>query len=181
LLRVTVLILALVAVTAVFLAARIGEEKIRALEKPELRPAPAIAEIEQKGPVKADTVPDPDERSGGQTEEFAEIRIGSFQRPEEVPEYEILAEEPDERDGARAVRLLVDTHSHAESDFELIARDLKARYADLDAVSVEFTDAEDVLDYNGGALIFNTTAGVSYLGYIYRPPNMKGYYVKAAD
>lgn len=175
-LRVTVLILALVAVTAVFLAARIGEEKIRALEKPELRPAPVIAEIEQK-----DTVRDPDERSGGQTEEFAEIRIGSFQRPEEVPEYEILVEEPDERDGARAVRLLVDTHSRAESDFELITRDIKARYAGLDAVSVEFTDAEDVLDYNGGALIFNTAAGVSYVGYIYGPPNMKGYYVKAAD
>ena len=175
-LRVTVLILALVVVTAVFLAARIGEEKIRALEKPEVRPAPTIAEIEQR-----DTVRGPNERAGEQTEEFAEIQIGSFQRPEEVPEYEILVEEPDERDGARAVRLLVDTHSHAESDFELIARDLKARYADLDAVSVEFTDAQDVLDYNGAALIFNTSAGVYYLGYIYGPPNMKGYYVKAAD
>ncbi len=180
-LRVTVLILALIAVTAVFLVARIGEEKLRALEKPELRPAPTIAEIEQERSEKADTVREPDERSGEQTEGFVEIRIGSFQRPEEVPEYEILVEEPDERDGASAVRLLVDTRSHAESDYELIARDLKARYADLDAVSVEFTDAQGVLDYNGGALIFNTATGVYYLGYIYGPPNMKGYYVKAAD
>ena len=34
---------------------------------------------------------------------------------------------------------------------------------------------------DGGALIFNTYDGSAYLGYIYAPPNMEGYYVKAAD
>jgi hypothetical protein len=39
----------------------------------------------------------------------------------------------------------------------------------------------DLLAYYGGALIFNTYDGSAYLGYIYAPPNMEGYYVKAAD
>ena len=80
-----------------------------------------------------------------------------------------------------------------EEEFVLIARDLKARYFDYDAVSVEFTDTEDLLFYNddpitrdllayyGGALIFNTYDGVYYLGYVYAPPNMDGYEVSAAD
>ena len=58
---------------------------------------------------------------------------------------------------------------------------------------MEFTDTEDVLFYNddpitrdlleyyGGALIFNTYDGADYLGYIYGPPNMDGYYVKAVE
>jgi hypothetical protein len=91
------------------------------------------------------------------------------------------------------VRLLIDTRSREEEEFVLIARDVKSRYSDYDAVSVEFTDTEDVLFYNddpltrdllvyyGGALIFNTYEGVLYLGYIYGPPNLDGYYVKAAD
>jgi hypothetical protein len=32
----------------------------------------------------------------------------------------------------------------------------------------------DMLDYHGGALIFNTYEGVDYLGYIYGPPNWTG-------
>jgi hypothetical protein len=93
----------------------------------------------------------------------------------------------------RVARLLIDTRSRGEEQFVLITRDLKSRYSDYDAVSVEFTDTEDVLFYNddprtrdllsfyGGALIFNTYDGASYIGYIYTPPNMDGYYVRAAD
>jgi hypothetical protein len=113
--------------------------------------------------------------------------------PNHVPDYEILEEKADGRDGARAVRLLIDTRAREEEEFVLIARDLKVRYSAYDAVSAQFTDTEDVLFYNddaltrdllayyGGALIFNTYEGVDYLGYIYGPPNMDGYYVKAAD
>jgi hypothetical protein len=104
-----------------------------------------------------------------------------------------LAEEPVGAVQKPAVRLLIDSRSREEEYFVLIARDLKSRYSDYDAVSVEFTDTEDLLFYNddprtrdllayyGGALIFNTYDGAYYLGYVYGPPNLDGYYVKAAD
>ena len=46
--------------------------------------------------------------------------------------------------------------SRSEEDFTLIARDLKARYSNYDAISAQFTDTSDLFDYNGVALIFNT-------------------------
>jgi hypothetical protein len=177
--RTAALVLALVAAVA-FVAVRVAEEPVLALQKPEVRLAPEVFET-ARGPA-AGRAPDEDE-----------LRIGSFEKPERVPHYEVLEKSLDERDGASAVRLLIDTRSRDEDEFVLIARDLKARYSDLDAVSAEFTDTEDVLFYNGdaltrdmlnyygGALIFNTYEGVVYLGYIYGPPNLDGYYVKAAD
>ncbi len=175
--RAAALILVLVAV--VFFAAQLAEEPVRALQKPEVRPAPKAFET-AAGAVE----PGPE---GG------DLKIGDFEAPERVPEYEVLEKSTDGREGARAARLLIDTRSREEEEFVLIARDLKSRYSDYDAVSVEFTDTEDVLFYNddpltrdllvhyGGALIFNTYEGAYYLGYIYGPPNMDGYYVKAAD
>jgi hypothetical protein len=182
--RAAALILVLVAV--VFFAAQLAEEPVRALQKPEVRPAPKAFEVAgTSGAQGEDTVgPGPEEGN---------LEIGSFQAPERVPEYEVLEESSDRRNGARAARLLIDTRSRGEEEFVLIARDLKSRYSDYDAVSVEFTDTEDLLFYNddpqtrdllayyGGALIFNTYDGALYLGYIYGPPNMDGYYVKAAD
>jgi hypothetical protein len=53
------------------------------------------------------------------------LRIGSFEMPNHVPDYEILEEKADGRDGARAVRLLIDTRAREEEEFVLIARDLK--------------------------------------------------------
>jgi hypothetical protein len=182
--RAAALILALIAV--VFLVARLAEEPVRAIQKPEVRLAPGAFETAgTSGAEGGDTVgPGPD---GG------DLEIGSFQAPERVPEYEVLEKSTDGREGARAARLLIDTRSREEEEYVLIARDVKARYSDYDAVSVEFTDTEDVLFYNddpltrdllvyyGGALIFNTYKGAYYLGYIYGPPNMDGYYVMAAD
>jgi hypothetical protein len=182
--REAALILALVAV--VFFAARLADEPVRAIQKPEIRPAPETFEIAlASGAQKEDAiVPAPD---------AGDMKIGDFEAPVRVPDYEVLEKSLDSRDGARAVRLLIDTRSREEKHFVLIARDLKSRYSDYDAVSVEFTDTEDVLFYNddpitrdllayyGGALIFNTYDGVKYMGYIYGPPNMDGYYVKAAD
>ena len=175
--RAAALILVLVAV--VFFATQLAEEPVRALQKPEVRPAPKVFE-----PAAGAVGPGPE---GG------DLKIGDFEAPERVPDYEVLEKSLDTRDGARAVRLLIDTRSREEEHFVLIARDLKSRYSDYDAVSVEFTDTEDLLFYNddpqtrdllayyGGALIFNTYDGVRYLGYIYGPPNMDGYYVRAAD
>ena len=182
--RAVAFILALI--TVVFFAARLVGEPVRALQKPEVRPAPEA--FEKAGTEGGDT--------SGQAPDEGDLKIGSFEAPESVPDYEILEEKVLERDGARAARLLVDTRSRAEEDFVLITRDLKARYSDYDAVSAVFTDTEDVLFYDGGkldpltrdvlafyggALIFNTYDGVYYLGYVYTPPNMDGYYVKAAD
>lgn len=166
--------MALLAVVLVLPAACAGEEGISAVETPELRGIPAIAGPASKPPV-----------AGGEPRirDIPEVRIGSFEQPGEVsvPRYEILESDPADRDGAHAVRLLVDTRARTEADYETIARDLKARYADYDAISAEFTDSHDVLDYNGAALIFNTAAGAYYMGYIYGPPNNRGYYVRAAD
>ncbi len=155
-------------------------EQVQALRAPEVRSAPGIFETAL-------------DAEGAKALDEEELRIGDFETPKRVPDYEILEKRVDERDGARAVRLLVDTRSREEEEFLLIARDLKARYSDYDAASVEFTDTEEVLFYNGdaatrdllayhgGALIFNTYEGVTYLGYIYGPPNMDGYYVRAAE
>jgi hypothetical protein len=180
--RAAALILALVAV--VFFAARLAEEPVQALQKPEVRQAPEAFETAGASGAGDAARPTPDR---------GDLKIGSFEAPERVPDYEVLEESFDTRDGARAARLLIDTRSRGEEEFVLIARDVKSRYADYDAVTVEFTDTEDLLFYNddpttrdllayyGGALIFNTYDGVQYLGYIYGPPNMDGYYVKAAD
>ena len=180
--RAAVLVLALVAV--VFFAVRLAEEPVQALQKPEVRPAPEAFE-------KASSTHGGDAVGPGTDE--GDFEIGRFHAPERVPDYEVLEESSDRRNGARAARLLIDTRSREEEEFVLIARDIKSRYSDYDAVSVEFTDTEDVLFYNddpltrdllvhyGGALIFNTYKGAYYLGYIYGPPNMDGYYVKAAD
>jgi hypothetical protein len=140
---------------------RVGEEPIRPLKKPELRPAPGISERSQQPPEGPE-----------------EMRIGSFERPKDVPGYEILEEMPTGSDSARSARLLVDTRSRSQEDFTLITRDLKARFADYDVVSVEFTDSSVVLDYQGGAIIVNTPLGASRAGFIHAPPN-EGYYVKA--
>jgi hypothetical protein len=182
--RAAVLIVAFVAV--VFLVVRLTGQPVRALQEPEVRQAPEAFEAVGASATEG-------EDTEGPAADRGNARIGDFQAPEHVPDYEILKESPDRRDGARAVRLLVDTRAREEEYFVLIARDLKSRYSDYDAVSVEFTDTEDVLFYHddpitrdllayyGGALIFNTYDGVQYLGYIYGPPNTDGYYVKAAD
>ena len=181
--RAVALILAFVAV--VFFAVRFGEEPVRALQKPEVRPAPEA--FEKVGASGAEG------GEGGQDADVGYLKIGDFEAPERVPDYEVLEERTNGRDGVRVARLLVDTRSRGEEQFVLITRDLKSRYSDYDAVSVQFTDTEDVLFYNddpqtkdllafyGGALIFNTYDGSSYLGYIYTPPNLDGYVVMAAD
>jgi len=111
--------------------------------------------------------------------EREDMRLGDFEPPEDVPEYEIFEEQPVDRYGAKAARLLVDTQARSEEDYALIARDIKSKYAALDAVSIEFTDTADTLSYNGRALIFNTPCGSDYLGYIHHPPNNEGYHVIA--
>jgi hypothetical protein len=110
-----------------------------------------------------------------------DISIGSFERPDGVPDYEILQTNRSERDGARGATLVVDTRATTERDLTLVARDIKARYAGFDSVGVEFIDADDFLDHRGRALIFNTAAGVYFQGFVYGPPNNKGYLVNAAD
>jgi hypothetical protein len=160
LLRVALLVF--VAAVAIFLW-RTGEEPIHALKTPALGPALEIFEESQRV-----------------SEEFEEMKVGSFERPEDVPAYEILEEIPTGSDDARSARLLVDTRSRSQEDFTLITRDLKARYADYDVVSIEFTDSSVVLDYHGGAIIVNTPLGAQRAGFIHAPPN-EGYYVKTAD
>ena len=182
--RAVALILALVAI--VYFAVRLADDPVRALQQPEVRPAPeAFEPLGASGTEARDP--------GGAVPDAGDQKIGNFEAPGHVPDYKILEESLDRRDGARAMRLLIDTSAREEEYFVLITRDLKSRYSDYDALSVEFTDTEDLLFYNddprtrdllayyGGALIFNTYDGALYLGYIYGPPNTDGYYVTAAD
>ena len=182
--RAVALILAFVAV--VYLWAWLAEEPVRTLQEPEVRLAPeAFEKVGVSSAGGGDAV--------GLASDEGNLKIGDFEAPQHVPDYEVLEKSLDTRDGAHAVRLLIDTRAREEESFVLIARDLKSRYSDYDALSVEFTDTQDLLFYNddpytrdllayyGGALIFNNYDGAYYLGYIYGPPNMDGYYVKAAD
>jgi hypothetical protein len=143
-----------------------GDGRVSAVEPPDLRSAP------EPYVAVSDTYVTPDP---------PDVSIGSFRRPENVPDYEILETRRSERNGARGATLVVDTGATTEPDLTLVTRDIKARYADLDSVSVEFIDANDFLDYRGGALIFNTAAGAYFQGFVYGPPNNKGYLVRAAE
>ena len=94
------LILALVAV--VFFAAQLAEEPVRAIQKPEVRQAPeAFEKAGVSGAQGRDAV--------GQAPDAGDLKIGDFEAPERVPDYEVLEESLDTRDGARAARLLIDT------------------------------------------------------------------------
>lgn len=129
-----------------------------------MRPAPGVFEEAQRRASR----------------ELAGIQVGSFERPEAVPAYEVLEKTPDDGVGTRSARLLVDTRSRGPEELTLITRDLKARYAGYDIVSVEFTDTSEVLDYHGGAVIVNTALGSRNAGFIYAPPS-EGYYVRVED
>jgi hypothetical protein len=143
---------------------RAGEEPVAVLATPEVRPAPGVFEEAQRRASR----------------ELAGIRVGSFERPKAVPAYEVLEKTPDDGAGTRSARLLVDTRSRGPEELTLITRDLKARYAGYDIVSVEFTDTSEVLDYHGGAVIVNTALGSRNAGFIYAPPS-DGYYVRVED
>ncbi len=146
-----------------------------------------VARQEAAGEVESSAETTTEEASGRlrcseeEKKEREDLRLGDFESPEDVPEYEIFEEQPVDRYGAKAARLLVDTQARSEEEYALIARDIKSEYAALDAVSVEFTDTTDTLSYNGRALIFNTPCGSDYLGYIHHPPNNEGYHVIATQ
>jgi hypothetical protein len=141
-----------------------GERTISALKMPEVRAAPGVFDQDSRDLARA----------------LAGFRVGSFERPEAVPRYEILEETPTGGDGTRSTQLVVDTRSRGREDFTLITRDLKARYAGYDVVSVEFTDTSELLDYHGGAIIVNTALGSRNAGFIYAPPE-EGYYVRVEN
>ena len=143
-----------------------GDGRVSAVEPPEVRSAPEPYMVVRNTYV----APDP-----------PDVRVGDFGRPENVPDYEILQTDRNERDGVRGVTLIVDTRVTAERALTLVARDIKALYADLDSVSVEFIDSDSFLDYSGGSVIFNTADGAHYQGFVYGPPNNKGYLVRAAE
>jgi hypothetical protein len=154
------------------LAWRAGDGPLQAVAQTEVRDAPEPFSAERRAAS---------EEEAALRRKLAKVQIGSFERPEEVPKYRVLDERRDQRDGARGAWLMVDTPSHSEEEYVLITRHLKAEYADLDAVTIEFVDLSSTLLYHGGALIFNTAAGADYIGYIYGPPNNEGFYVRANE
>jgi hypothetical protein len=111
--------LLVVAAVAVLLW-RAVEEPVNALAMPEGRPTPRVFEEEQYEAAK----------------ELARIRLGSFERPEDVPGYQVLEKTPTESLGTRSAQLVVGTHSRGREAFTLITRDLMARYAGYDVIRV---------------------------------------------
>lgn len=107
--------------------------------------------------------------------------VGDFGRPESVPEYEIIQRGENKSRGVCGLRLFVDTRARGNADLALVTRHIKARYARYDAASIEFTDSTATLTYTGGAIIFNTIDGALYVGFIYGPPNNRGFITRAAD
>ncbi|CAN5700767.1 hypothetical protein BH24ACT21_BH24ACT21_12140 [soil metagenome] len=165
-LRVAILALTIVAAVAAFAIWRTSEP-VHTLRTPELGPAPVAVRVAEdtQAPPTSPTV----------------TRIGNFERPASTPRYEVLEESTVREEDVRAARLLVDTRARSKADYELIAQDLKSRYAEYDAVTAEFTDTKELLDYNGAALIFNTMQGSTYMGFLFGPINDQGYYVRPAD
>lgn len=165
-LRTAILGLTIIAAVAAF-AVWSTSEPVYTLETPALGPAPVAVQVAEK-PQGSKVSP-------------SDIRVGSFERPDSVPRYEILEDKAVRAEDVRATRLLVDTEAGREDDYRLIAQDIKVRYAEYDAISVEFTDTQAALEYRGGALIFNTPEGAHHIGFYYGPPNSEGYYVRAAE
>lgn len=165
-LRAAILTLTILAAFAAFAIWRTSEP-VHTLQTPETGPAPVAVRVagDDQAPPTSPTV----------------TRIGNFERPASVPRYDVLEESVIREEDVRAARLLVDTRARSKADYELIAQDLKARYAEYDAVTAEFTDTEVLLDYNGAALIFNTMQGSTYMGFLFGPINDQGYYVRLAD
>lgn len=153
-------------------ACRAGDGPVQAVAATEVRDAPETFSVEKRTASAEEAT---------RLKEAGQVRIGSFERPEQVPEHDILDERRNERDGARGAWLMIDTRSRSEEEYVVITRYVKAEYADFDAVTVEFVDVGSTRFYHGGALIFNTVAGANYIGYIYGPPNNEGYYVRAAE
>jgi len=165
------LVLLVTAVVAAGWLLSAGGGPLRAVAQPEVRGAPEPFSEEKRAGSK---------EMAARWEAGGQMRVGSFERPEKVPPYDVLDERRDARARARGAWLMIDTSPHSAEGFALLARHLQAEHADLDAVSVEFVDVGGAPFYRGGALIFNTVAGANYIGYVYGPPNNEGYYVEAA-
>ncbi|CAN5904530.1 hypothetical protein BH23ACT11_BH23ACT11_03800 [soil metagenome] len=165
-LRLAILAITVIAAVAAIAIWRTGEP-VHTLQTPEIGSAPVAIRV----PADAQSVSTSSEGN----------RVGEFDRPANAPEYEVLEESTVRQDEVRAARLLVDTRAGSNAEYELIAQDLKARYAEYDAVTAEFTDTAALLDYNGTALIFNTIRGATYMGFFFGPLNDRGYYVRAVD
>lgn len=156
-------------VTAFLLAATsCSGGAVSTVETPEVRGAPGIAAAQTETPQ-------------GEASQSESIRIGDFGKPESVPGYSVIERREIRRDGVKAARLLVDTKAGDESGYELIARDIKHRFSDYDAVSAEVTDTSEGFDYDGAILVFNTPEGSYYMGFYYSPPNNRGYVVDVAE
>lgn len=185
-----ILLFAATTIAALLLLGACGAEEDRAAESPGTAPAAGRAAESGgrsvAGAGAAESTGGVEQRVDGcaRRENMGreeEVRIGSFEPPEEAPPYEVLEKEPVRRDCVRALRLLVDTRAEGEAGYALIARDLKARYKDLDAVTVRFTDTTGAFTYRGSALIFNTPPGSQFMGNVYGPPNNEGYIINVAE
>jgi hypothetical protein len=103
-----------------------------------------VARQESAGEVESSAETTTEEASGRlrcseeEKKEREDLRLGDFEPPDDVPEYEIFEEQPVDRYGAKAARLLVDTWARTEEDYALNARDIKSEYAALDALRTAF-------------------------------------------
>ena len=153
---------------------------MRALQKPEVQPAPeAFEKPGASGAQGGDAV--------GQDADVGDLKIGSFEAPERVPDYEILEESTNRREGARAARLLIDTRSRGEEPIrphhprpEVPLFRLRRRLGGVHRhrrralLQRRPSHQRPTLLLRGRAHL-QYLRWLLYIGYIYTPPNLDGY------
>lgn len=99
----------------------------------------------------------------------------------DAPEYIVIGESEREEAGVRSVQVIVTAKKTSEPELRRIVEDLKGKYRDSDAVSVEIMDGAAGFGKAGSAVIMYTDEGARQSGYPEGVPNEQGYVLKTVD
>ncbi|HET7478244.1 MAG TPA: hypothetical protein VFJ72_01885 [Rubrobacteraceae bacterium] len=97
------------------------------------------------------------------------------------PEYIVIGESEREEGGVRTAQVIVTAKKTSKRELRNIVEDLKDKYRNTDAASVEIMDGPAGFGKAGSAVIMNTDEGARHFGYPDGVPNSRGYVLKTAD
>lgn len=97
------------------------------------------------------------------------------------PEYIVIGESEREEAGVRMTQVIVTAKKTSEPELRRIVEDLKSKYRDSDAVSVEIMDGSAGFGRAGSAVIMYTDEGARLSGYPEGIPNDQGYVLDTVD
>ena len=98
-----------------------------------------------------------------------------------APEYIVIGESEGEEAGVRTAQVIVTAKKTSEPELRRIVEDLKGKYQNSDAVSVEIMDGAAGFGKAGSAVIMYTDEGARSSGYPEGVPNERGYVLKTGD